>query len=431
MPLREMVQNMQGLAALAEQRRQAKIQDEQLAKQKTGMEALNQYIETEKKGAPDMSLFYKAVTAVPEAASNVLKGIGIDEKRKAQDASQFVVEAAPLVENRDAFVQKLKGRIDYLRANNRPSAESESLLEQYLAGDVAGVKNNLKGVAGALVGTGNLDAKAYEYAFGPPEEKISALDREKLDLEKQKIGLMRQNNAATIAGTMGGTSNQKDWNTYQNLLKTDPAAAKAFGRAAGFESKEGQQLTGFSEKQISTASDEYNNASSAAGRYATLAEQIRAKSIGGGLPSSWAETLKDLSGNQDEITQLKRSVMEVVNSEAIKALPPGPATDRDIALVREPFPTARANGEYIANWLGAVARLNEKRAQYAEHKAQFIAQNGGQRNSQGETVLSSWKKLQSAQEPAKDNKKQGGVLHVDANGNRAIVYPDGSYEEVK
>ena len=92
--------------------------------------------------------------------------------------------------------------------------------------------------------------------------------------------------------------------------------------------------------------------------------------------------------------------MEVVNSEAIKALPPGPATDRDIALVREPFPTARANGEYIANWLGAVARLNEKRAQYAEHKAQFIAQNGGQRNAQGETVLSSWKRIQSEQAPA-------------------------------
>ncbi len=27
--------------------------------------------------------------------------------------------------------------------------------------------------------------------------------------------------------------------------------------------------------------------------------------------------------------------------------------------------------------------------------------------------------------------KQGGVMHIDANGNRAIVYPDGTFEEVK
>lgn len=209
MPLREMVQNMQGLAALAEQRRQVKLQDEQMAKQKSGMEALNQYIETEKNGAPDMSLFYKAVTAVPEAASNVLKGIGIDEKRKAQDASQFVVEAAPLVENRDAFVQKLKGRIDYLRANNRPAAESEALLEQYLAGDVAGVKNNLKGVAGALVGTGNLDPKAYEYAFGPPEEKMNEYQKSTIALREKELAAQQarqaqDNSYYTYTGTPNG-----------------------------------------------------------------------------------------------------------------------------------------------------------------------------------------------------------------------------------
>lgn len=29
------------------------------------------------------------------------------------------------------------------------------------------------------------------------------------------------------------------------------------------------------------------------------------------------------------------------------------------------------------------------------------------------------------------NKQQGGVLHVDAKGNKAIVYPDGSYKEVQ
>lgn len=237
MPLREMVQNMQGLAALAEQRRQVKLQEEQMAKQKSGMEALNQYIETEKNGMPDMSLFYKAVTAVPDAAGNVLKGIGIDEKRKAQDASRFIMEAAPLVENRDAFVQKLKGRIDYLRANNRPAAESEALLEQYLAGDVAGVKNNLKGVAGALVGTGSLDPKAYEYAFGPPEEKMNEYQKASIDIKNKELALDSQRIAA--ASTQKPGDIERNWAIYQELLKTDPAAAAKFGNAARFEPQSG------------------------------------------------------------------------------------------------------------------------------------------------------------------------------------------------
>lgn len=407
MPLREMVQNMQGLAQLAEMRRQAKNQEEDRARQKSGIEALNSYVATEQAGNPDMSLFYKAVTQAPEAASNVLKGIGIDKENKARDASQFILEATPVIDNRDEFLRRVDNRIAMLQQSGRDASDTQALKQQYLSGDIAGAKKNLQGIAAALVGSGYLQSKAYDYAFGPAPGSMNeyqkasiGLKNKELALDQQKLGLEAQRVSSAAASGLSGTSNQKDWATYQNLLKTDPESAKTFGRAAGFISKEGQQLTGFSEKQIATASDEYNSASQAAGRYATLAEQIRAKSIGGGLPSTWAETLKDISGNQDEITQLKKSVMEVVNSEAIKALPPGPATDRDIALVREPFPTARANGEYIANWLGAVARLNEKRAQYAEHKANFIAQNGGQRNAQGETVLSSWKRIQSEQAPA-------------------------------
>lgn len=402
MPLREMVQNMQGLAALAEQRRQVKLQEEQMAKQKAGMEALNQYIETEKNGMPDMSLFYKAVTAVPDAAGNVLKGIGIDEKRKAQDASRFIMEAAPLVENRDAFLQKLNSRIDFLRQNGRNPSESEMLREQYLAGDVSGVKNNLKGVAGALVGTGNLDPKAYEYAFGPPEEKMNEYQKATIDIKNKELGLdaqrlgLEQQRQAVGIGQL--TADERNWNRYQELLKTDPKQARQFGIAKGFVTNEGQKLSVFDSKVIDSASTEATTAAAASSRYLDLANKLREKNVSGGLFSTWAEALKDISGNQDEITNLKRTVMEVVNSEAIKSLPPGAASNADVSFAREPFPTARANGEYVAKWLEAISRLNQKRAEFAEHKARFIGQFGGQRDPEtGETVLSSWKKMQLEQ----------------------------------
>ena len=33
-------------------------------------------------------------------------------------------------------------------------------------------------------------------------------------------------------------------------------------------------------------------------------------------------------------------------------------------------------------------------------------------------------------QPNAQQESQGGVEHVDANGNRAIVYPDGTFKEV-
>jgi len=395
----------QGLQGLALGRMQEQQMQQEQEKSRLAGEALKRYQDTSASGAPDMGALNVAILNSPDMAMKFQQATGLQDRIQKQDAAQFAINAAKVIDSPDEFRRLAQERIARIQARGGNPEQTVGMLQAYEHGNKDQVKNGLTGVAASLVATGDLKPDAYELAFGKPIESLTEWQKQQIALEKQKIALdERRLGAMTGPGSSGaGTSTQKDWQTYQNLLKTDPEQAKAFGRAAGFASKEGQQLSGFSEKQIATASDEYNNASSAAGRYATLAEQIRAKSIGGGLPSSWAETLKDLSGNQDEITQLKRSVMEVVNSEAIKALPPGPATDRDISLVREPFPTARANGEYIANWLGAVARLNEKRAQYAEHKAQFIAQNGGQRNAQGETVLSSWKRVQAEQSPADSN----------------------------
>lgn len=387
----------QGLAMGANQLRQAEQQQEQ---QKLGFEALKRYQETAQAGNPDNNAMTTALIYNPDAAKSVLAHVGIQDQRQKQDAASFALRAATIADNPQQFMQAIDSRIAYLQQAGRDPKDTIALREQYAAGDVAGAKQSLKSISAALVGDGSLDKSAYEMTFGKTPESMNEYQKANLDLDRQRLALEAKRINTAQSGINAQTSDQKNWATYQELLKTDPESAKRFGRALGFESKEGQTLSAFDSKKISSASDESASASSAAQRYATLADQIRAKSISGGLPSTWAETLKELSGNQDEITQLKKSVMEVVNSEAVKALPPGPATDRDIALVREPFPTAKANGEYIANWLGAVARLNEKRAQYAEHTAQFIAQNGGQRNAQGETVLSSWKRIQSEQAPA-------------------------------
>jgi len=189
------------------------------------------------------------------------------------------------------------------------------------------------------------------------------------------------------------TSNKQDWDEYQRLLREDPESAPAFGRGAGFV-KESKGLSAFAEKQLGQASDEYSEATSASGRYVNLAKNLRASNASGGLKSTWSEYLKEQTGNQDEITALKKEALSISNSEAIKNLPPGPATDRDIQIVLAPFPTEKASPEYVSNWLEAMSRLNQKRAEYAEFKADFIAKNDGLKDSEGRSLASAWKSMQ-------------------------------------
>lgn len=222
------------------------------------------------------------------------------------------------------------------------------------------------------------------------------MESRELGLKERALDIQEKRIAADQNQMAQGTSDQKNWEKYQRLLRVDPQAAEQFGRASGFVSKEGQQLSAFAEKQLSEASDEYNKSLSATNRYRSLAENLRNANASGGLASTWSEYIKEQTGNQDEITALRKEALGIANSEAINNLPPGPATDRDIELARAPFPTEKASPEYVANWLDAVARLNEKRAEYAEFKADFIAKNGSLRDRNNRSLAEAWRESQKS-----------------------------------
>lgn len=253
------------------------------------------------------------------------------------------------------------------------------------------------------------DSREAALAPGEREKQISEKEKSAADTARIKAETNRINAEIMRGRSANETANKKDWDEYQRLLKLDPEQAAAFGRAANFVSKEGMKLSDFNSRQIASASDAAVANSADAGKYSTAAAQIRKANLSGGLFSSWGEKYKEITGDQDGITKLRRQAMEIVNSEAIKALPPGPATDRDITLAREPFPTDKANGEYVANWLDAVSRLSAKKAEYESHKAEFIAKNGGQRDASGGTTLSTW---QSNQEEQAKAEKAGNSVTV-------------------
>lgn len=199
----------------------------------------------------------------------------------------------------------------------------------------------------------------------------------------------------------GKTSNQKDFDTYQDLKKTDPESALEFGRAAGFVNKEGQELSVHLQKRLSDATDAATESRINAEEFNSLADQFENSTIKGGLfGSTWAEALKEFTGSQDADSILRKRYYSVRASEVVKNLPPGAASDTDIALAMQGFPSEKANKEQIASFLRGTAKLEMLADEYNTFKAKYISEKGTERG-----LLEAWRetKSPSQEQPTDDD----------------------------
>jgi 2C-methyl-D-erythritol 2,4-cyclodiphosphate synthase len=114
-----------------------------------------------------------------------------------------------------------------------------------------------------------------------------------------------------------------------------------------------------------------------ANQFNDLAQRITAQGGNYGVASSASDYLKKLGGFQGGMTQLKQEYTRLRNTAAIKALPPGPATDRDIALALKGFPSETASATDLSNFLRGMAKLQDIDASIANAKTDWLANNNG------------------------------------------------------
>jgi hypothetical protein len=114
-----------------------------------------------------------------------------------------------------------------------------------------------------------------------------------------------------------------------------------------------------------------------ANQFNDLAKRITDQGGNYGVASSASDYLKKLGGFQGGMTQLKQEYTRLRNTAAIKALPPGPATDRDIALALKGFPSETASATDLSNFLRGMAKLQDIDASIANAKTDWLASNNG------------------------------------------------------
>lgn len=214
--------------------------------------------------------------------------------------------------------------------------------------------------------------------------------------QKQQFGLAR---GYTQTGREESrTPQERNFERYNALMQAGKTQeAEAFGRSAGIVSKEGMTLDANTSKRLSDFNDAAAESGRLASKYELLANDFEKSGVEGGLlgtGGTWSETVKDLSGNQDEITELRREFNKIRASEVVKNLPPGAASDADIALALSGFPTDKANAKQVASFLRGVAKLKKYEEEFNTFKSNFISERGTERN-----MLQEWKN-RSPQQPA-------------------------------
>ncbi|EGC08079.1 phage DNA ejection protein [Escherichia fergusonii] len=231
-----------------------------------------------------------------------------------------------------------------------------------------------------------------------PEQYFQAQDRiVGREIDRGKLAeTIRSNQAGEALQARGQNLSYQSAMTGHNIAAQRLALdQQEFGFKMQQAQEKAQQLIGEApklsvnmEKGIETAVNNATASSNSANSMSALAQQFRAEKPTTGLFGNAQNMFAKLTGSDTTLRDLRIRQNALVNSQVLKFLPPGPATDKDVEIVRQGAPTDMDNPETVARWLDAMANLERRNAQFNEFKAEWMSANGnpGQSRNGGQIL---------------------------------------------
>jgi len=136
--------------------------------------------------------------------------------------------------------------------------------------------------------------------------------------------------------------------------------------------QKGVQLDASATKIVNDSAVAAVGSEQAAGRMLDLASRLEQQGGGFGAASRAYEWMKQATGNQDAMTQLRNEYTRLRNTQAIKSLPPGVATDKDIELALKGLPPETANASTLASFLRGMAKMSQYEAVAEGAKSEWV-----------------------------------------------------------
>lgn len=130
------------------------------------------------------------------------------------------------------------------------------------------------------------------------------------------------------------------------------------------------------------AENDLGRMNSLANRFDEAARQGVAQ---GRLVGGFNEWLKGMLGTENDVTQLRTEYEQLRISNVVQNLPPGVASDKDVALVLKGWPGSNADPAYISAFLRGMQKLRAIKLAQDTHRAGYLS-----RTNNEEGMLDDW-----------------------------------------
>jgi hypothetical protein len=189
--------------------------------------------------------------------------------------------------------------------------------------------------------------------------------------ERQQLAILEKSN-----WDVKNLRSQISDRSAQLNLKTQEVAATVAEKLASVGQKL-NEVPADTKKLINESAVAAATSKQSAGQFNDLAKRLEAEGGGYGVFSSASDYLKRGVGFQGGMTQLRQEYTRLRNTAAIKSLPPGPATDKDIALALRGFPSESASASDLSGFLRGMAKLQDIDASINNAKTDWLTSNNG------------------------------------------------------
>lgn len=274
----------------------------------------------------------------------------------------------PVIESGDtALANKiLEERVAKIKNRGGDPSHTLAFRDMYNSGNVKGALAELQGVENAARGLGLLDGGNSDLRQQEIDLRRQALDQ---DASQFKATMAMREREANRPPYQMTPSAVQEWQFYSSLPPEQRAQYDAMKRGTpGYSSTTEKQIFGASDAYVEDNAA-YENYMDLAGRYESAQGQLAS-----GAAGSINEWLKEQTGNQDELTLLRKDWAKIKASELVNNLPPGAASDADILLAKEGFLPTNADPKTVASFLRGVAKLRKLNAEYNAFKADYLSE---------------------------------------------------------
>ena len=122
-----------------------------------------------------------------------------------------------------------------------------------------------------------------------------------------------------------------------------------------------------------------------------LADDYSKLTASSGAAGKFNESMKNLLGSEDAVSDTKRRFRAIRASNVIKNLPPGAASEADVELALSGLPSENASPESVEMFLRGMAKLSAIQYEFQTLRSTMLSETGGTKN-----LIKKWEELSTS-----------------------------------